>query len=168
MISLVFAIILMISSDGYAAIDPVQVKQKKSERYLTTGLFVGGEHQRDVALMDIRRQYSSKAKLERIVLEMKSLAGANKGRASFFQVNVNAPSNRVQIDISGMSGAHLALNEISKLIEKSPLVAKAEFIIDPEDRSAMLNLQLKRTGLKIEAYELTGTDSGRLVIDLKE
>jgi hypothetical protein len=160
--------VLVRATEAKAAIEPTQATLKKSDRYLSSGLFVGGEHQRDVALSDVRRQFSEKSKLERIVLEMKPVAGSSKGRASFFQVNVNSVLGRVQIDISGMSGSARPLDEVSKLLEKSPLISKAELVLDPEDRSASLSLNFKKPGLKVEAYELTGADSGRLVIDVKE
>lgn len=160
--------ILLVAQMGFAAVEPLQATLKKANRYVTAGVIVGGEHQRDLALIDLRRQYSKKSKLERLVFEMKPVALPSKGRAGFFHIHIMESGARVQMDIAGLSGAYRPLNELIQMLEKSPLIAKVEMVIDPEDRAASLTLQMKRPGMEVEAYELPSTTSGRLVVDIKE
>lgn len=161
------SLVISFAQVALSAPEPLQAALKKSNRFIEQGLFVGGQHQRDLALTDLRRQFSKPVGLERIVLEMSVVQGKPTGRAGFFHVQKKSDS-RIQIDIAGLAGANRPLDDLGALLAKSPFVSKAQFVIDPEDRSTSITLDLKRSDLVLEAYELPGPNYGRLVLDLKE
>lgn len=151
---------------SFAAVSPIRAEFKKTNRYMKAGVLVGGESNRDLVLSDVRRTFSAKQSLERIIFEMESLKGKVE-RVGYFHLAFEPDLNRIVIDLTGVAASKHSLDELTRKLEKSPFVSKASITLDPEDRSATVEIKLKGSGYNVEAFELKKpNESGRMVLDI--
>ncbi len=168
--ALIFAL-LFVCSYSNASIPPLQAGFKKLNKYIANGTLIGGTAQRELVLSGVRRTYSPKQKLERIVLDVEASRGSLQ-RFGYFQIQVDQKPNRIVIDLNGVAASQLSLETITGILKKSPFVTSAVLTMDPEDRSANITLSLKGTSTyKVEAFELPilknlNKQTARLAIDI--
>lgn len=158
--------ILFSMSLANAAIQPIQAEFKKANRYLDKGVITGGEAKMDLVISDVRRSFSKKQSLERIVFEMESARGKSE-RVGYFHMAFEPQLRRIVLDLNGVAASKIAIDELSKKLEKSPYVVGASITLDPEDRSATVEIKLDGTDYKVEAFEMRKPkETGRLVLDI--
>lgn len=141
---------------------------KKLNAYLDQGVVVGGRAGSGFSLLNVRRDLSAKAGIERVILDLGDIEGRPlRGRTSYFQASIEKNPPRVVIDLAQLSRSAVTEAKLKKLFSKSPHVKKVELTADPEDRSASLVLSLK-TSMNVEVFEMPANDkASRIVIDLK-
>ncbi len=118
--------------------------------------------------MAVRRAFSAKANLERVIIDLGDKdakpAGKNPG---YYQVAMDSANNRVVVDLAQLRLSKVSESQIQTLFRKSPNVISAQLTLDPEDQAATMVLQLKRP-MRMEAFQLAKNGKpGRVVIDLK-
>lgn len=171
-------LIFFLSLVSNAAIPPLQVPSPvhavigKQNKFVENGKIVGGQAQTDLVLVGVRTTFSKTQSLARVILDI-SKSNGKMEKLGFFHVEVDQKLKRIVIDLDGVAASQQALEQITKTIEKSPFVKKAELTMDPEDRSANLTLNLKDNldRPKVEAFELAPVKNGeqsnaRLAIDI--
>lgn len=160
----------VICLQGQAAIPPVQSQFQKANKYIESGAIVGGLAQRDLVLSAVRRSYSKKSNIERIVVEMNDTKTDKPlQRSAYYHIDVDKKSQLVVIDLAGIAASSRPLDEVANSLKKSPYVLESQMTMDPEDRSANLILKLKPefAPYKLEAFELKGgKQTARLVVDI--
>lgn len=156
------------SMPASAAIDRKAALTEKKNSYLSNGVFFGGEGGRGFSLVDMRRHYSPKDKIERVVLELGDDKGKPTAKIGYFQVSVNKELKRVDIDLSQMRGAMVDQKKLETIFAKSPMVKSAKINYDPEDHGIVIQLQLA-SNANVEVFKVPAKDkSGRIVLDLKK
>jgi len=140
----------------------------KTNNYLLDGVVTGGRAGGGFSLLNVRRSYSKKAQLERVILEtgdrLSRPAGLNMG---YFQASLDAKEKRIVVNLAQLNMSLVNEAQIKRIFARSPDVASVEFTVDPEDRSGTMVLNLKHP-VKMEVFEvLKQKNPGRVVIDLK-
>lgn len=158
----------LVLSDARAASPFKQSLEGKKNAYLQDGLFIGGKAGAGTSILGMRHQYSKKAQIERLVVDL----GDGEGKpllqeASYFQASVDRKQNRIVLDLTQLKMSLVSEQKIRNLLRNSPYVASADFTLDPEDKAASLVLNLKRP-MRLEVFQLLDKKkSARLVLDLK-
>lgn len=151
-----------------AAIDRKAALNEKKNAYLSHGVFYGGEADRGFSLVDLRRHFSTKDQIERIVLELGDEKGQPTKKIGYFQVSVNKELKRVDIDLAQMRGALVDQKKLETMFAKSPLVKSAKINYDPEDLGIVIQLQLASSA-DVEVFKVPAKDkSGRIILDIKK
>lgn len=140
---------------------------KKGE-YLEDGVFIGGKAGTGTSLLNVRRSFSSKAKTERIIVDLGDKEGKPLGRSmSYFQVSMDSKDKRIVVDLSQLMLSKVSEAQLRRTFAKSPFVSKVDLTLDPEDKAATLVLGLKRP-MKLEVFQLLkARKPGRIVMDLR-
>lgn len=166
--SAILTITVLTAITSSAAINRKAALTEKKNNYLTNGVFIGGEGGQGFSLVDVRRHYSVKDQIERVVLELGDERGMPTPKIGYFQVSVHKELKRVDIDLSQMRGAKVDQKKLQSLFEKSPLVKSAKINYDPEDQGVIIQLQLA-TIANVEVFRVPAKDkSGRIVVDIKK
>ncbi|NCN42194.1 hypothetical protein GW916_13205 [bacterium] len=141
----------------------------KSNKYIDSGTFIGGEAGESYSLLKVRRQMDTKSGIERIVLNLGDQNGKIlKGKTGFFQINLEPKAGRIVIHLSQVNQSQVSPTELASAFKESPFVKSTEMILDPEAASTNLVLNLK-TSVKAEVIELSKKGKpGRIVLDLKK
>jgi hypothetical protein len=165
-----FVVALVFFGSAFQALAATPYKRTlsvKSNSYLKDGVFIGGKAGEGTSLLGVRRAYSAKAKLERVIVDLGDQdarpAGMNPG---YFQVSMDAATNRVILDLAQLRLSKVSEAQVQNLFRKSPYVADARLTLDPEDKAATMVLKLKRP-MRMEVFQLKNKKKpGRVVIDL--
>src|SRR5438128_53446 len=98
---LLTAIAVLTPPQIWAASPYKQSLEVKKNIYAVDGVFTGGRAGGGTSLLNVRRIFSPKAKIERVTIDLGDKdakpAGKNMG---YFQVSVDAKDNRVVVDLS--------------------------------------------------------------------
>jgi hypothetical protein len=118
-------------------------------------------------LLGIRRAFSAKAALERVIVDIGDGEGKPAGKSiGYFQASVDARQNRVVLDLAQLKIAKISEQQIKNLFKDSTYVSSVEFSLDPEDKAGTMVLNLKRP-MQLEVFELLDSRKpGRVVLDL--
>jgi hypothetical protein len=140
---------------------------QKSGIYLADGLFTGGKAGGGSSLLGIRRAFSAKAELERVIIDLGDADGKPAGkRLGYFQASVDAGQKRVILDLAQLRMSKLSEAQVQGIFKGSPFVASVEFTLDPEDKAGTMVLNLKRPA-RLEVFELLDARKpGRIVMDI--
>ncbi len=165
-----FFVILMFAgaATGVHAMTPYKrTLTVKSNSYVKDGVFIGGRASTGSSLLAVRRSYSSKAKVERMIVDLgdheSKPAGLNPG---YFQVSMDAANNRVVVDLAQLRYSKISESQLQNVFRRSPYVADATLTLDPEDKAGTMVLKLKRP-MRLEVFQLKNKNKpGRVVIDL--
>lgn len=139
----------------------------KKNQYADDGVFIGGKAGSGTSLLNVRRIYSPKAKIERVTVELgdKEIKPAGKD-IGYFQVSLDAKENRVVVDLSQLKYSRVTESAVQNLFKKSPYVSSVTLTLDPEDKAASMVLNLKRP-MKMEVFQqLQDGKPGKIVMDL--
>lgn len=160
--------VILFVSGVQGAIDRKIAPFKKKHDYLTEGVFTGGEGGRGFSLLDVRRHFSKKDNIERVVLELGDEKGQPTDKIGYFQVSVSQKNKRVDIDLSQMRGARVDQAKLAQLFKSSPLIKSAKINYDPEDSGIIIQLQLEAKSA-VEVFKVPAKDkSGRVIVDIKK
>lgn len=161
-------LVLLISGSSALAMSPFKkALEQKNNAYVSDGLFTGGQAGAGSTLLGVRRSFSKKAQIERIIIDM----GDREAKPIFkqmgyFQASVDQKNQQIVLDLSQLKMSRLSEPQIKEVFKNSPYVATAEFTADPQDRSGSIVLKLKRP-MKLEVFELKGgRKPARIVMDL--
>ena len=142
---------------------------KKLNAYTSDGVIIGGRAGLAYSLLNVRRDLSTKAGMERVILDLGDIDGKPlRGGVSYFQASVEKNPTRVVIDLAQVSRSAVTEAKLKKMFRKSPYIKSIELTADPEDRSATLVLYLNNT-MGVEVFEMPSTkQASRIVVDLKK
>lgn len=140
---------------------------EKKNLYLKDGVFIGGKANEGTSLLGVRRAFSDKSKLERVIIDMGDhQAKPAKRELGYFQVSMDSKNNRVVLDMAQLKFSKVNEQALKNLFRKSPYVSSASLTLDPEDKAATMVLQLKRP-MRLEVFQLVDPKKpGRVVMDL--
>jgi hypothetical protein len=141
----------------------------KVNQYVTNGVVIGGEAGSGFTLLGVRRANSSKAALERVILDIGDREGQPLlNKVGYFHVSIEKNPSRVIIDLSQTSRSKISELELAKIFAKSPFVTKAELMMEEEDNSAKIVLNTK-VPVAAEVFRMpSAKKASRIVIDLKK
>lgn len=155
---------------GFSAAPPAPPKfeagMSKKGRYAKEGYFVGGQKNISSArLFDIRRGPQPQG-VERVVFDL-DVAGTaeKKGKAPFFQVNLEGKQKRVVVSIWADVTYDLSMDRVKKAFAKSRFIDQVQVIPRVEDGLAMVELVLKpsKKSPQVEAFHLM--HPARIILD---
>ena len=140
----------------------------KKNAYLQDGVFVGGKAGAGATLLGVRRMFSPKAKIERVIMDLGNKeAKSSKGAPGYFQVAMDKSNQRIVVDLAQLRYAKVNEQQVRALFRQSPFVKNVSLTFDPEDKTGTMVLELKRPA-RLEVFELTDPKkTGRVVMDLK-
>ncbi len=158
-------------SVSIAAVDRRLASNQKTNHYLQYGTIIGGETangSRGYSLLDVRRIFAAKDKIERVLIDFGDGEGkALKGVPGYYHVSIEKGQTRIVIDLSQMLGSNINQEKIRQIFRGSTMVKEARINYDPVDSNITLQLILKKKAL-LEVFQLPSQDKpSRLVIDLK-
>lgn len=141
---------------------------RKANEYIRDGIVIGGQNGIGYSLMDIRRFYSSKDRVERLIFEMGDEKGLPAKTLGFFQVNLDSKLRRIDVDLSQMRGAALDQNKVADLFKSSPFVKNVKLNYDPEDRAILMQVFLKQN-VEMEVFEIPAKNKfSRIALDMRK
>jgi hypothetical protein len=157
------------SGPAFAASIYKKALPEKKNLYSTSGVIIGGEAGSTFTLLNVRHQGSSKSGLERVLLDLGDHEGKPlKNQLSYYHVSIEKNPSRVVIDLSQVNKSRVSEAALAKLFAKSNLVKSTELMMDPEDNSAKLILNM-RGPIAAEVFEMpSNKKASRVVIDLKK
>ncbi len=157
-----------VCAPGHSASAYKRTLTVKKGQYLKDGVFTGGQAGSGSTLLAIRRTYSPKVKIERVVLDVGDKDGktARPKEMGYFQAGVDAKKNRITVDLAQMKMSMVTEMQLQQIFKKSPYVKSAEFTLDPEDTAGTLVLNLKQPA-RLEAFRLVKPGKpARVVLDI--
>jgi len=162
-----FAFILAFSTSAFAASPYKQSLANKSNAYLQDGVFTGGRAGMGSSLLNVRRTYSQRAAIERVIVDLGDQDMRPTGKKMpYFQASVDAKANRVIVDLAQLQMSRVTETQLKKLFRSSPYVASVEYSVDPADKTGSIILNLKRP-MKLEVFQLLAAKKpSRVVLDL--
>ncbi|MGE4130853.1 MAG: hypothetical protein AB7F86_04410 [Bdellovibrionales bacterium] len=168
MMRLTIIILGIFAAQGIWAASPYKktLSTKKGD-YSRDGVFIGGKAGTGTSLLNVRRIFSKKAKLERVIVDLGDHEMQPLGKnMSYFQVNLDSQNNRVVLDLAQLRFSKVSEAAVRRLFQKSPFVKSVSLTMDPEDKAATMVLQLRRP-VKLEVYQsLKDRKPARIVMDL--
>lgn len=163
----IIAALCLGSVSVWAASPYKQALTIKKNVYTEDGVFVGGRAGNGLSLLNVRRVYSPKASLERVILEIgdKDLKPAGK-QIGYFQVGLESKNNRVVVDLAQLKLSRVSEVAVQNLFKKSRFVKNVGLTLDPEDKAGTLVLDLTRP-VKLEVFQvLKEGQPAKIVMDL--
>lgn len=157
-----------LSFEAFAASPYKRSLAQKNNTYVQDGVFIGGEANGGTSLLGLRRAFSRKIGLERVIVDIGNREAKPDAKdLGYFQVSLDAPRQRIVLDLTQLRISKVSEQQIQDTFKKSPFVRSAELTLDPEDQSASLVLNLKQP-MKLEVFELRKRGkAARVVMDLK-
>lgn len=139
----------------------------KKNLYASEGVFIGGKASGGTSLLNVRRVFAEKAKIERVTLDLGDKDAKPSGKnIGYFQVSVDQKDSRVVVDLSQLKLSRVSEAAVQNLFKKSPYVASAGLTLDPEDMAGTLVLNFKRP-VKVEVFQmLKDKEPGKIVMDI--
>lgn len=155
---------------GFSAFASSPYKQSltvKKSAYLQDGTFTGGKAGAGSTLLGVRRAFSKKAMIERVIVDLGDKDAKPSGtEPGYFQASVDAENNRVVLDLAQLRMSAVSEQKLKEIFKQSPFVASVEFTLDPEDKAGTMVLNLKRP-MQLEVFQLLDRKkSARVVMDL--
>lgn len=160
-------VLLTLSSSAFAATPYKQTLSVKKNAYTADGVFTGGKAGEGSTLLGVRRAFSGKAKLERVIIDLGNHeAKADAANIGYFQVAMDSQNNQIVLDVAQLRLSKVTEQQLKTLFKSSPYVSDVSLTMDPEDKAATMVLQLKRP-MKLEVFQLKNKKKpGRVVLDL--
>ncbi len=144
-----------------------QAASGKKNAYLNDGVFVGGKARGGSSLLGVRKAFSAKVGLERVIVDLGDKEAKPSGKAiSFYQVALDSSKNRIVLDLAQLQLSKVSETQLKQIFAKSEYVKSVELTLDPEDKAATMVLNLKRP-VRMEVFQLLTKDKpSRVVMDL--
>ncbi|HMN69330.1 MAG TPA: hypothetical protein PKC28_12385 [Bdellovibrionales bacterium] len=158
--------VLMIFGFSAGAATPYKrtLAVKKNE-YMRDGVFTGGVAGKGSSLLGVRRQYSAKRQIERVVLDIGDHE-AKAGKQGYFQVALDSSANRLVVDFAQLKSSRISEPQLRQMFKQSPFVKDVALTMDPEDQAGTLVLDLKRP-VRLEVFQMRGKGKApRVVLDM--
>ncbi len=158
--------LILLLSPTFAASIYKHGLDRRTQSYLNEGVVYGGGAQKPLALINVRSKYVGTHNMQRIILDIgdEHLKPLMSPMGSYHAALQKTP-RRIVVDLSYIYQSALTEPQIKKILKSSPLIADVKAVMDPEDHSLSLVIDLK-SSVAMEVYELKG--KARLVLDLKK
>ncbi len=168
--SLVLLVVMILGFGGFSVFAATPYKRTlsvKSNTYMKDGVFIGGKAGEGSSLLGVRRAYSDKAKIERVIVDLGDHQARPAGRSpGYFQVSMDSVNNRVVVDLAQLRLSKVSEAQLQNIFRKSPYISSASLTLDPEDKAGTMVFKLKRP-MRLEVFQLLDKRKpGRVVIDL--
>lgn len=166
---LVLIVSLLMAPSAFSASLYKKALTTKTNQYMTSGVVIGGQAGPGFTLLNVRHESSNKLAMERIIFDL----GDREGRPllnqlGYFHVSVEKNPSRLIIDLSQVARSRVSEINLARVFAKSPLVAKVQMSMEPEDNQARIVLNTK-VPVAAEVFEMpSDKKASRLVIDLKK
>src|SRR5947208_630414 len=115
--------VLLIGTFAAAAIPVQQASTEKKERYLDSGVFVGGFDQGVLTLLNVRHSFQKN--IERIVFDLGRDDKRSVERPGFFHIAIQKKPSRVIIDLQNVSKSKVSESQITQILRKAHFFSKA-------------------------------------------
>ena len=157
----------LLSSAAMASTPFKNSLSSKTNAYMSEGVFTGGKAGSGSSLLGVRRNFSAKLQLERVVVEMGDREAHTGGQTlGFYQASLDSGNHRIVLDLSQLSLSKVSEAQVQRLFKNDPYVSSAQLTLDNEDKAATLVLNLKRP-VKLEVFQLLKSKMpGRIVMDM--
>ncbi|MCB0362072.1 MAG: hypothetical protein KDD35_05105 [Bdellovibrionales bacterium] len=157
---------MAVGKRALAAIDH-RAPIKKLNHYVRDGLFIGGAAGRGFSLLDIKRKFGKKSKMERIVLTIGDELGAPLlGVPGYFHLEIDQNHKRVFLDLAQLQRSLISEKEMVSRFADSPYLKLERVVYDPEDKATGLSFKMKQN-LAVEVLSpIDGSQPARIVLDL--
>lgn len=157
--------LLVLPLSGWSATPYKQSLSGKNNAYVTDGVFVGGKAAgQGTSLLNVRRGFSAKAELERIIVSLGDKeAKPLRSEPTYFQASLDSAQRRLVLDIAQLKMSKVSEMQVQRLFKSSPYVKNISFTLDPEDKAATMVVDLKQP-MKLEVFKLG--NPARIVMDL--
>lgn len=164
--ALLFIAGLNLNLSSFAAI-PKNNNLATVKSFLSEGSFRGGEFGSGVALLGIKRVYSSSGDAERIILEMGDRDGKiYSGKPGYFHAQLFRNPSELSLDLTQVLKSRVTNAHLKNLIKQSKLIQTADLSADREDHSTHFNMRFKAP-IKMRVFTLSPKKSTpKLVIDI--
>jgi hypothetical protein len=164
---IIIAVLLSVGLMARASTPFKQSLDEKKNVYMQDGVFTGGKAGTGTTLLGIRRRFSAKAKIERVIVDLGDKDAKPSGKnMGYFQASVDARQMRVILDLAQLRSSALSEQRVQDIFRNSPFVKSVEFTLDPEDRAGTLVLNLKRP-MRLEVFQLrVNKKPARVVMDM--
>lgn len=161
------ASLVLIAHTAFAVSPYKRALTIKKNVYTDDGVFVGGKAGSGLSLLNVRRIFSPKASLERVILEVGDKEAKPAGRQmGYFQVSLESKNNRAVVDLTQLKLSRVSEVAVQNLFKKSRFVKSVGLTLDPEDKAGTLVLNFHRP-MKLEVFQvLKDGQPGRIVLDL--
>lgn len=146
-----------------------QAKSKKVGGYLTDGVFVGGQNLIEgTSLLNIRRHFSKKSKVERVVLDIGDYFGRPLvGKLGYFHIRINKKQRKIFIELTDLKKVKLPKDRFVRLVSASPVVQEMNYHFDAVDHTFVLEFSLNKS-VALEVFKMPSNHkAGRIVLDMK-
>lgn len=156
--------LLATSSLSVGAALPPAAKPQPDKIMFKSGVQTGGIAGSGFTLMDMKK--TALKDRERLIIDIGDLYGDPiKGAPGYFHVQVQDNPSRVVIDFAQMQSAKMDESMINKSIAGSPYVKSAKLLLDPEEKTTSLILDLKKN-VKVKVYQVPGSKTtSKVVLD---
>lgn len=162
---LIAVVVHLVASPAWGASPYKRSLHEKKNAYLSDGVFIGGRAQvQGVALLGVRRAFSPKSELERVIVSLGDReAKPLSDQVGYFQASMDPANRRMVLDIAQMQLSKVSEAQVQRLFRKSPNVASVEFTMDPQDKAASMVVNFKRP-MRLEVFQLR--KPARIVLDM--
>ena len=146
----------------------VPTKLEKTNRYRAAGVFTGGAAGTGTSILAVRRSFSRRAALERVVVELGDREAKPPGeRMGYFQAGLDPAGRRLTLDVSQLRLSKVTEAQLQRVFRESPYVRAVSYTFDPEDNAATMVLDLKRP-VALEVFRTIKRGApARIVMDLR-
>lgn len=165
---LVLTLLLAYGVLGFASTPFKKSLTVKNNSYLLDGVFLGGKAGTGATILGVRRAFSKKAEIERVIVDLGDAQAKPAGKnPSYFQASVDQKTNRVVLDLAQLRMSLVTEQKLKEIFKNSPYVSSVEFTLDPEDKAGTLVLNLRHP-TQLEVFELLDHKKpARIVLDLR-
>ena len=152
-----------------AMIAPLSVTPGHVSNPISNGVVTGGTAANEFTLLKVNREVMPRQGRsqggEKWILTYGDRMGRPLGQEiGFFHINVDRHAKRVVIDLAQVNRSSIDRSALLKLTQGSHLVANSEMVMDPQDRSTNLTLNL-RSPVEVKVLN-KGSSGGQLVLFL--
>ena len=162
-----FGYLLVVSTTCFAYSPFKSALDQKKNLYIQSGVITGGRAGTGSSLLRVRRVFSAKNQVERVILDMgdKDLKPTGP-QLGYFQAAVDSKQNRLVLDLAQLRFSKVTEAQLQTLFSRDAFVSSAELTLDPEDKAGTLVLNFKRP-VRVEVFQLLkDKQPGRIVVDV--
>ena len=103
---------------------PHKASVKKQDKYLDTGVIVGGRAGKGFSLLNVRRDIAKNQSLERIIMDIGDEEGRpQRGRAAYFHANLETKPPRLVLDLHQMLSTSVDEAKLRAIFQNSPFIS---------------------------------------------
>ena len=150
-----------------AMITPLSVAPGHISNPISNGVVTGGSAANEFTLLRVNREPMAKQGRNQGGEKWTLTYGDRMGRPlgqeiGFFHINVDRHAKRVVIDLAQVNRSSIDRSALIRLTQGSQIVANSEMVMDPQDRSTNLTLNM-RSPVEVKILN-KGTVGGQLVL----